>query len=57
MSFDPFNRHLKIQKSIGTPTHKVEAHLGLWGFIPSHSPTFPGAQNVTPELHFWPAPL
>jgi hypothetical protein len=38
MGFDPFNHSLKIWKSIGTPTPKVGAHLGMWGFIPSHSP-------------------
>ncbi len=27
------------------------AHLGVWGFIPSHSPTLSGAWNVTPRLH------
>jgi hypothetical protein len=42
MSFDPWNCVLKIQKSIGTPTPKVKTHLGVWGFIPSHSPTLPG---------------
>jgi hypothetical protein len=30
--------------------HKVGAHLGVGGFIPSHSPTLPGAWNVTPAL-------
>jgi len=43
MSFDPYNRFLKIQKSIGTPTPKVGAHLGVCGFIHSHSLTFPKA--------------
>jgi hypothetical protein len=43
MSFEPYNRPLKIQKSIETPTPKVGAHLGVWGFILSHSPTFPRA--------------
>jgi hypothetical protein len=57
MSFDPYNRPLKIQKSIGTPTPKMRAHLGVWGFIPSHFPKFPRAWNVTPRLHFWLAPL
>jgi hypothetical protein len=37
MSFDPCNCPLKIRKSIGTLTLKVGAHLGVWGFIPSHS--------------------
>jgi hypothetical protein len=57
MCFDPCNCFLKVRKSIGIPTPKVGAHLGVWGFIPSHSPTFPGAWDVTPELPSWPAPL
>jgi hypothetical protein len=51
MSFEPYNRPLKIQKSIKTSTPKVGAHLGVWGFILSHSPTFPIAWNVIPGLH------
>jgi hypothetical protein len=43
MNFDPYNRPLKIRKSIGIPTLKVGAHLGVWGFVPSHSSAFPGA--------------
>ncbi len=39
------------------PTPKVKAHLGMWGFIPSHSHALPRTQNVTPMLHFSPAPL
>jgi len=57
MSFDPCNRRLKIQKSIGTLTPKVGVHLGVWGFIPSHFPTLPGAWNVTPKLHSSLTPL
>jgi hypothetical protein len=57
MSFDPCNRPLKIQEFIRTPTSKVEDHLGVWGFIPSNSSTFPGSWNVTPRLHFWPTPF
>jgi len=57
MGFDPYNRSVKVQKSIGTPTPKVGVHLGLWGFLPSHFPTLPGAWNVTFELPFWHAPL
>jgi hypothetical protein len=57
MGFDPYNCSLKVWKSIGTPTPKMGAHLGVWGFIPSHSPTFPRTWNVTPRLPFWPAPL
>ncbi len=30
-------------------------HLGMWGFIPSHSPTLSGAWAL--GLHFWLAPL
>jgi len=52
MSFDLCNRLLKIQESIGTPTPKVGVHLGVWGFIPSHSITFLGAWNVIPGLTF-----
>jgi len=57
MGFDPCNRSLKIQKSTETPIPKVRAHLGVWGFIPSHSLKLSGAWNVTPRLHTWPALL
>jgi hypothetical protein len=57
MSFDPYNRSLKIGESNGSPIPKVETHLGVCGFIPSHPPTFPGVWNVTPELHFRPTLL
>ncbi len=57
MGFDPYNRSLKIQKSIRTPTPKVGVYLGVWGFIPSHSPTLPRAWDVTPGLPSWPASL
>jgi hypothetical protein len=57
MNFDPCNRLLKIQESIDIPTSKVGVHLGMWGFIPSHSPTLLGAQNVIRSLHSWPTPL
>jgi hypothetical protein len=57
MNFDTWNCPLKIWKSIKTPIPKVEAHLGMWGFIPSHSPTLLGAWNVTLGLHSWPTPL
>jgi hypothetical protein len=40
MSFDPCNYNMKIWESIGTPTPKVGAHLGMCGFIPSHFSTF-----------------
>jgi hypothetical protein len=58
IGFDPWNWSLKIWKSIGIPTPKMGAHLGVWGsFIPSHSSTLSKAWDVTPGLPFWPAPL
>ncbi len=57
LSFDPYNRYLKIWKSTRTLIPKMEAPLEVWGFIPSHFPTFPRACGVTPELPFWPATL
>jgi hypothetical protein len=45
------------QDSIGIPIPKMRTQLGVYGLIPSHSPTFMWAWNVTPELHFWFAPL
>jgi hypothetical protein len=49
-----YNCSLKIWESIGIQIPKMGAHLGVWGFIPSHSPTLLGAWNVTPRLHSWP---
>ncbi len=40
MSFDPYNYPLKIWESIGILTPKVGIRMGVWGFIPSHIPTF-----------------
>jgi hypothetical protein len=57
MSFDPYNRSLKIRKSTGTPIPKMGAHLGLWGFIPSHCFALLGAWDVTPKLSSWHTPL
>ncbi len=57
MSFEPWNFSLKIWESIGTPIPKVGAHLGVCGFIPSHSPTLPWTWNVIFGLHSWLAPL
>ncbi len=57
MNFNTYNFFLKIWESIGTPTPKVRIHLRVWGFIPSHSPTFLGAWNVTLKLHSWLTPL
>jgi len=39
MGFNPYNYFLEIQEFIGTPSPKMGAHLGVWRFIPSHSPT------------------
>jgi len=37
MNFDPWNIFLKIQDSVKIPTLKMKIHLGVYGFIPSHS--------------------
>ncbi len=50
LGFNPYNHSLNIWKPIGTPTPKVGAPLGMWGFIPSHFLSFPG-------LFFWPTTL
>jgi hypothetical protein len=42
IGFDPCNCSLKIRESIRTPTPKVGVHLGVWGFILSHSPALLG---------------
>jgi hypothetical protein len=55
MGFDSYNRPLKIRDSIGTPIPKMGVHLGVWGFMPSHSFALLGALDVTPRLSFWPA--
>jgi hypothetical protein len=57
MGFDPCNISLKIWESIGSPTPKIGTHLGVWVFIPSHSPTLLKACNVTSGLRTWPTPL
>jgi hypothetical protein len=57
MAYDPCNHSLKIRESIGTPTPKVGAPLGVWWFIPPHSPTLPRAWDVTPGIPSWLAPL
>jgi hypothetical protein len=41
MSFDPWNPYLKIWNSIRILTPQLEVHLGMCGFIPSHSFTLP----------------
>jgi hypothetical protein len=50
LSLGPCNHPLKIQESTGISSPKVGVTLGVWGFIPSHFPTFPGACGVTPRL-------
>jgi hypothetical protein len=57
IKFDPYIRPLNFLESIKTPIPKMEAHLGVWGFIPSHFPTLSKVWNVDPVLHSWPAPL
>jgi hypothetical protein len=57
ISFDPYNCLLKIQEFVNILIPKVGVHLKMWGFIPSHFPTLPGAWNVTPRLHSLPTPL
>jgi hypothetical protein len=57
VGFDPCNHSLKIWESTRTPTPKVGAPLGVWGFTPSHSFTLPRAWNVTPRLPSWHALL
>jgi len=50
LGFDSCNHSLNIHESTGTPTPKVGAPLGVWGFIPSHFLSLPG-------FFFWPATL
>ncbi len=57
MNFDLYNHPIKIRKYIETLIPKMGVHLGMWGFIPSHSLTLPRAQNVTLGIHLWPTPL
>jgi hypothetical protein len=57
MGFDPFNCFMKIWESIRTPILKVGVHLGVWGFIPSHSLTLLGPWDVILGIPSWPAPL
>jgi hypothetical protein len=57
MGFDPCDRLLKVQESIGTLTPTMGVHLGVWGFTPSHSFAFLGARDMTLGLPFWPTTL
>jgi hypothetical protein len=56
LSFDPWNRSLKFWKFIGTSSPKVGVALGVWGFTPSHFPTFSKAWDVSPGLPLGPQP-
>jgi hypothetical protein len=47
----------KNQLNQYTTTKCDLVHLGMRGFIPSHSPIFLGAWDVTPGLPSWPSPL
>jgi hypothetical protein len=57
MNFDPWICSSKIWESIGIPTLKLGAHLGVCGLISSHFPTFLWAWNEIPGLHSRVAPL
>jgi len=60
LSFDPWNRFLKFQESIGTPVPKVGVALGVWGFTPSHFltlPYIPGSMWCDFRASSWPATL
>jgi hypothetical protein len=54
MGFDPWNHSLKIWECTKTPTPKVGTHLGVWGFIPSHSLALSRAWNVILGFHTLP---
>jgi len=47
LGFDPCNYSLRIRESTWTPTPKVGVDLGMWRFIPSHTPTLLEAWDVT----------
>jgi hypothetical protein len=49
MGYDSWICSLKIWESIRTPTLKMGAHLGMWVFILSHSPTF----STSREHEMW----
>jgi hypothetical protein len=58
--FYPYNFPLKIQESMRIPTPKMRVHLGVWGFIFSHSLALPGsflactfALVANPKLRLW----
>jgi hypothetical protein len=58
-SFDPCNHALKIWESFwpfGTPTPNMGVHLGVWGFMPSHSLHSRGHVKWLPNLPLGPPP-
>jgi hypothetical protein len=57
IGFDPWSCPLKVRESLGTLTPKVGVHLGVWGFILSHSLALSGAWDVTLRLPSWPETL
>jgi hypothetical protein len=60
LNFDPWNRSLKFQESIGSPSPKVGVALGVWMFTLSHSLTLsyiPESMWCDSRASFWPAPL
>ncbi len=56
MCFDPCNGPLKIWEFITTSTLKMGVHLGVWGFIFSHSCIL-GSMKCDSWARSWPAPL
>ncbi len=52
MSFDFFNRPLKILESIRTHIRKVGTHLGVWRFIPSGFLAFPRKTHFISAIFF-----
>jgi hypothetical protein len=57
MGFDPYNHALKIWESIWDSNSQHGVHLGVWGFIPSHSLALSGTCDVTLESPSWPTTL
>jgi hypothetical protein len=54
MSFDPWNIVLKIRDSTWNPIPKVGVHLGVCGFIPSHSWECKCDSQVALSVHTFP---
>ncbi len=56
LSLDPSNCSLKFWESTGTPSPKMGAALGVWGFTPSHFLTLSGVCDVAHGLPLGPHP-